>query len=203
MAHGKLCTKSAIPIFHSALLTPIPTKMSTKHKSKGKMFAEKPVSHISAKPTSKKKGMEKEKEGKIPAPAVPAESSDESSNKSDAYSSGDDSENGGVDDEGMERLMNALGEEGLAEAQRDLEILGGDDDDDEEYEGESVEGEENSDEVGSDSDDSKLEEEGAEEDEENDDGLPLDDLEDVELDADVVPRQKVEIDNEVRFPCLC
>ncbi|TFK42423.1 eukaryotic rRNA processing protein EBP2-domain-containing protein [Crucibulum laeve] len=115
-----------------------------------------------------------------------------------------DSEDEGVDEEGMARLMKALGEDGLDEfEQAQLRSLGGDSDEDEDEdkevdsEGEEVgsgdEGEE-----GSLLDEDEEEEAGSqdeEEEDEDDDGVPLDEVESV--DEDAVPRQKIEIDNKI------
>ena len=123
------------------------------------------------------------------------------------------SDDEGVDEEGMERLMEALGKDGLDEyEQAQLQMLGGEGDewetDEDALEGEVSEddevdgkedGEENSDEEVEGSDVEKAiggpndDEEGEEE--EHD--VALDDVDD-SVDEDAVPRQKIEIDNKVR-----
>ncbi|CAL1712198.1 unnamed protein product [Somion occarium] len=126
--------------------------------------------------------------------------------------SSDDEED--VDEEGMKKLMVALGEDGLDEfAQTELRALTGDEDSDEE-ESDAEEGseiaEEDVDEVDAQQSGDEDEEvqEGASEDEdeeraveserdedEEEQDIPLDEAESV--DEDVVPRQKIEIDNKI------
>ena len=127
----------------------------------------------------------------------------------------DDEENEGVDEEGMARLMKALGDDGLDEfGQAQLQSLAGDDDDspadkegededdaesdeessleiDEEDRGEKGEGSESENEGSEDGDG----DEGEEEDEGADVEVLLDDVETV--DEDAVPRQKIEVDDKV------
>jgi rRNA-processing protein EBP2 len=129
-----------------------------------------------------------------------------------------DEDDGGVDEAGMKRLMDALGEDGLDEHDlAQLQTLGSDADvtSDEDEEGEH-EGEDVSDDgseadttpltpvdldaenddlsaEGSGSDDGTGDEDGGDED--HDDAVPLDEVESV--DEDAVPRQKIEIDNQV------
>ncbi|KAK0189131.1 eukaryotic rRNA processing protein EBP2-domain-containing protein [Armillaria mellea] len=139
--------------------------------------------------SSKSKTPEKRTKGKvIAAPiVVPAESSD---------SNDEDSDNGGVDEAGMERLMKALGDKGLDEFdQAQLGALGGDDESDSEGENEDGSDEEVEGLQENDSEEDEEEEQEAGEDD-GDDGeedIALEDVEDV--DDDVVPRQKIEIDN--------
>lgn len=108
-------------------------------------------------------------------------------------SSDDESEEDDVDEEGMEKLMAALGEDGLDEfAQAELRMLAGesDEEDDSDQGSDDDEGEEDEGDV------SEAEEEGdSDENEEDDEVIPLDEAESV--DEDIVPTQKVEIDNEV------
>lgn len=112
----------------------------------------------------------------------------------------DDEENGGVTEEGMQRLMQALGDEPLDEFDNaQLESLVGDDDDDseEEAEGSDEEAVENSDaENDNEEVDSAGSEAGLDADETEEEDIALDDVE--SIDDDAVPKQKVEIDNEVR-----
>ncbi|KAK0457783.1 eukaryotic rRNA processing protein EBP2-domain-containing protein [Desarmillaria tabescens] len=101
----------------------------------------------------------------------------------------------------MERLMKALGDEGLDEFdQAQLGALGGEEESDSEGEGENGSDEEDAESIGG---EDESEEEAEEQDEDEDDAEEDEDdaeeevaLEDVEdVDDDVVPRQKVEIDN--------
>ncbi|KAJ3747601.1 eukaryotic rRNA processing protein EBP2-domain-containing protein [Lentinula detonsa] len=110
--------------------------------------------------------------------------------------SGDD--DGGIDEEGMERLMKALGDDGLDEfEQAQLEVaLDGADSESEEEDGEEDRSEEEED-----SDENEEEAEGDfdsdTEDEQEGDGQFIE-LEDIEaVIDDAVPIQKVEINNEV------
>jgi rRNA-processing protein EBP2 len=113
-----------------------------------------------------------------------------------------DSDNEGVDLEGMERLMKALGDDGLDEFdQAQLELTLGDEGDWEtDDEGEEASGSDK--EIDDDEDEGGEELETAESDVEQGDvqeDIALDDVESV--DEDTVPRQKIEIDNEVRVFC--
>jgi rRNA-processing protein EBP2 len=124
-----------------------------------------------------------------------------------------DSDNEGVDQEGMERLMKALGDDGLDDFdQAQLELALGDENDWEtDDEGDSGEagsdveplGKEIDDSEGDEDEGSEVEElEIADSDVEQDNAqedIALDDAESV--DEDAVPRQKIEIDNEVRVFC--
>ena len=120
----------------------------------------------------------------------------------DEDDSGDEED---VDEDGMNRLMEALGEDGLDDfAQEQLRALEGDeegdedeaDDDDED----AVSGEEAEEDVEG--------QDGSDEDEEAEEAgpsdempVPVDELSEEEmLDEDAIPRQKVEIDNKVRSP---
>jgi rRNA-processing protein EBP2 len=93
-----------------------------------------------------------------------------------------------VDEEGLQRLMDALGEDGLGDFERaQLHALGG--------------LSEAEDEEGSGSEEEELdaeEEEEEEEEEEKEEELALDEVDSV--DEDAVPRQKIEIDNKVSTP---
>ncbi|KAI0357566.1 eukaryotic rRNA processing [Trametes cingulata] len=102
----------------------------------------------------------------------------------------------------MERLMNALGEDGLDDFDREqLRALTGDEDEEsgEQSEGEEAEDGDSADEEGSDAE----EREGSDEDAvdrqpEDEPIIPVDELSDEEvLDEDAMPRQKVEIDNKI------
>ncbi|KAJ7050878.1 eukaryotic rRNA processing protein EBP2-domain-containing protein, partial [Mycena amicta] len=129
-----------------------------------------------------------------PAPAEPHLTDEEENvdgSGSDAGSS--QSSDDGVDEEGMERLMNALGEDGLDDFERmqlHLTLGGGDESsDDEEF---VPPQDDDSDSQSQDVDAEDLDEAlGSDEEEEED--VALDEVESV--DADAVPRQKIEIDN--------
>ncbi|KAF7422458.1 rRNA-processing protein and EBNA1-binding protein ebp2 [Pleurotus ostreatus] len=130
-----------------------------------------------------------------------------------------DSDNGGVDEKGMERLMSALGDDGLDEFDRaQLGLVAGSDSEDEDNgagsEIEEEDGEDSEEEVGdeeegeqgagvSDEDMDKAggssdgEEAGASVADDEDEEIALDELDGGELDEDVVPKQKVEIDDTV------
>jgi rRNA-processing protein EBP2 len=111
----------------------------------------------------------------------------------------DDDKDSGVDDEGLEKLMDALGEDGLNEfdlAQlRTLSgpVAGEEGSDDEE---EGSDGEEG----GEDSESAPQEEEPGEveEVEEASEGIALDDDDVDSVDQDAIPRRKVQVDNKVR-----
>ncbi|KAG5715343.1 hypothetical protein E4T56_gene7408, partial [Termitomyces sp. T112] len=144
---------------------------------------------------------------KVSKVAPPPEPADEGMEDDEGEEDEDDSGDEGVDEEGMARLMNALGEDGLDDfdrAQLNL-ALGKEDEDgsDSEEDEDSASGED-VEEVASDAEDEDKEkqevsedEEGkADEDEEEEEEDVL--LEDAEhLDEDAVPRQKIEIDNKV------
>ncbi|EFI27140.1 hypothetical protein CC1G_14965 [Coprinopsis cinerea okayama7 len=153
-----------------------------------------------------------EKASKTVPPPEPEVSDDEGEwvDEDDDEESSDD-EFDGVDEEGMERLLKALGENGLDEFdQAQLESLHGGDEDSSEGEGEEEEGDEGSEseeeeDAGSDAESekeansSKMEVEGGEGSEGEDDEeeeIALDETEDL-VDEDVIPRRKVEVDNKV------
>ncbi|KAK1231239.1 rRNA-processing protein EBP2 [Marasmius sp. AFHP31] len=158
-----------------------------------------------AKDTKKTKAKGESKKKKLPesspkvavVPVVEEDENeweDEENVEDDEQDSDSDSENGGVDEEGMERLMKALGEDGLNEF--DQAMLEDDDEDDsgdEEAEEDVEEDELDDEDVEKLSDESESEEENQEDEEEL---VALDD-EDVELEPDAVPQQKLEVDNEV------
>lgn len=146
-----------------------------------------------------------------PKPVQKPESSD-----SEEY----DSDNGGIDEKGMERLMSALGDDGLDEFDRaQLGLVAGSDaedaDDDAGLEAGEEDGEDSEEEVGDeeegeqdvgDSDEGMGEaaesssneaEADAGVDDDEDEEIALDELDGGELDEDVVPKQKVEIDDTV------
>ncbi|KAF9527502.1 eukaryotic rRNA processing protein EBP2-domain-containing protein [Crepidotus variabilis] len=130
----------------------------------------------------------------------------------DDHEEGSDSEDDGVDEEGMARLMKALGDDGLDElGQAELGALEGEEGDEDEEsecdeevlelgsdEGEEPSGEEREDESAGESIEGIPLSDGSS-DEDVEDGeqadIPLDEVSNV--DEDVVPRQKVEIDNKL------
>lgn len=139
-----------------------------------------------------------------------------------------DSDNGGVDEKGMERLMSALGDDGLDEFDRaQLGLVAGSDSEDEDNDvvgpevGEEDDGEDSEEDVGDeeegeqDADDSdegmaeatggshdqEEEEDVGDVDDDEDEEIALDELDGGELDEDVVPKQKVEIDDTVSSIC--
>ena len=112
----------------------------------------------------------------------------------------EDSDNGGVTEEGMQRLMQALGDEPLDEFDNaQLESLIGDEDEDD-SEGEEALDNSDAEFEENDDDDDEVEEAGSEveldADETEEEDIALDDVE--SIDDDAVPKQKIEIDNEVR-----
>lgn len=109
----------------------------------------------------------------------------------------DDDEGSGVDDEGLQNLARALGEDGLDEFDlAQLRTLTGAADGEEGGEGEedSSDGEED----GADTQSMSEDEEGeGEQVREAGEGIALDDDDVDSVDEDAVPRRKVEVDNEV------
>ena len=121
-------------------------------------------------------------------------------NESDASEEeSEDGENDGVDEEGLEKLMNALGEDGLDEFDlAQLRMLTGSaagEEDDSEEEGRSNDDEEdNADATHASTDEEEQEDEGKSKEEEE---IALDDEDVDSVDEDAIPRRKVEIDNKV------
>lgn len=113
----------------------------------------------------------------------------------------EDSEDEGVDEEGMQRLMKALGEDGLDDFGRaSLAALAGEEGEVEDSQSER-EDEEQDRQVLSDEEEhaepaEEDEEENAWVSDEKEEAIPLDEVD--EVDEDVVPLQKIEIDNKVR-----
>jgi rRNA-processing protein EBP2 len=107
----------------------------------------------------------------------------------------EDDENSGVDEEGLEKLMSALGEDGLDEYDlAQLRMLTG-----------PAAGEESDEEEGHDSDGEEDDVEAAsaseEEEKSGEEGeIALDDEDVGSVDQDVIPRRKVEVDNKVASP---
>ena len=121
---------------------------------------------------------------------APAPESDAKSEADGSTSTDDDEENSGVDDEGLEKLMKALGEDGLDEFDlAQLRMLSGapaDEEAEEDTDAESVpEDEESGD--------------GEEHEDEVDEGgdIALDDDDVDSVDQDAIPRRKVQVDNKV------
>ena len=164
---------------------------------------------------SKRNSKPAEKKKPLPPEPVDVSSSDDEEGW-EGEASGDESEDDGVDEVGFEKLIKALGDDGLDDYdQAHLVALAGDEDDDEESEeGEDAEEDEGLGEV-SGSEDEEIPEKGDEAEEDgsgsegagveedepsgDEDVLALDELEDVELHPDAVPRRGVKvIDNKVR-----
>jgi hypothetical protein len=148
-----------------------------------------------SKPSSTSRSSSKSAKTSTKKPPLPESSSEADEDE-------EESDDEGVDGEGMERLMKALGKDGLDEyEQAQLQMLGGEDEeewetDEEEKDGEAGEsGEEDSDEEAEGLDDENVIEGPSGEEEEQDD-IALDDVDD-SVDEDAVPRQKIEIDNKV------
>jgi len=130
---------------------------------------------------------------KLPSPVIVEEDESEDGDWVDEAKESEDedeSEDDGVDEEGMAKLMAALGDDGLDDiAQAQLNGLPGDQDGAEEDEDE---------EEGSEHEAEMLKQLSIEEDEESeDDAIPLDEISDLEVDEDAVPKQKVVINNQV------
>jgi rRNA-processing protein EBP2 len=120
---------------------------------------------------------------KSPPAAKPSPTDDDRAESEGMEEEGSGSDGEENDEEAMEKLMELLGKDGLDDLDE------GSAHDSEEEVGE-VEDEENSE------DGSEADSDGSE-DEEEEELVALDDLEDGHIDEDVVPRQKVEIDNTV------
>lgn len=161
---------------------------------------------VSPKSKSKKES-KKSKAAAVKAPVeVPETASDEDDEDwEDEEEDVEDDEDDGVDEEGMKKLMKALGEGGLDDVgQMQLDALEGEEEESEE------EGSEDEDKEGSEDDeDEDVEEDeissvkigktpvSAEaEDEDDEDQIALEDAESV--DEDAVPHQKITLDNKVR-----
>ena len=128
-----------------------------------------------------------------PAPSHEPDANGFDESRDDDEEENEEDEDSGVDDEGLEKLMNALGEDGLSEFDlAQLRMLSG-----------SVAGEEGSDgeEDSSDGEEDGADAEPQEEAEEADEGIALDDEDVDSVDQDAIPRRKVQVDNKVRhFP---
>jgi rRNA-processing protein EBP2 len=142
----------------------------------------------------------------VPRSPSPAPVHSEEDEEGD-YQDTDDSEDDGVDEEGMARLMQALGENGLDDMGRvQLEALaagsGSENGGEEGLDGENVidsEGSEvegsGADEVGQLSDESSDDQEGEQAEPHESHDIAMDDASSV--DEDAIPHQKVELDNKV------
>jgi rRNA-processing protein EBP2 len=126
-------------------------------------------------------------EQKLPklAESPPTDNSDSSESESD--------EGSGVDEEGLEKLVRALGEDGLDEFDlTQLRMLAGSPVGEEE-DGEEEEGaDDNADST------TGSEEEKQADGEEAEEGIALDDEDVGSVDEDAIPRRKIEVDNKVR-----
>lgn len=133
----------------------------------------------------------KKKLVQVPKPAPPPDSDASESDES----LDDDDENSGVDDEGLEKLVKALGEDGLDEFDlAQLRMLSGaaaDEDESDEEHGEEAQDDANAESVRED------EEHRDGEDEEEGEEIALDDDDIDSVDRDVIPRRKVQVDNTV------
>lgn len=187
--------KSAI-MARSKIFAPRRTQASSSKPSKNDVANQKAASVSPAKkPTPKKAKIQLERNSPPP---------DSDSGSEDADSDEEEGD-GGVDEEGMKKLIEALGDDGLDEmggallnalqaedAEDSDEVEGEDEDSDEDEEGNEVEegaeeavGEENASE----------DEDEKDEDEDEDEEVALDDVSSV--DEDAVPMQKITVNNEV------
>ncbi|CDO69887.1 hypothetical protein BN946_scf184884.g46 [Trametes cinnabarina] len=169
--------------------------------------------------SAKAKGKTPEKPNKMQLRAASdSDDTEEEVDELDGSQSGDaESDNSGeedVDEEGMEKLMQALGEDGLDDFDREqLRALTGDEDEesgseDGDAQGSDVNGAEGSESEGDVGDDDDASEDADEDVDEAKEGearqpdeeplIPVDELSDEDaLDEDAMPRQKVEIDNKI------
>lgn len=184
----------------SLLLPAMPAKLKEKMPRNTPKYA-KPQGKSPAKPTTLQKRAADESdeldESEEEVDELDAKQEGEGTSGSEGEEEGesgedDSDENEDVDQEGMERLMKALGEDGLDDfAQEQLRALAGSDDEEsDEEEDEDVD----EDPGGEDADDA------ANAGPSEVVAIPVDELSDDEyLDEDAMPRQKVEIDNKVRL----
>jgi rRNA-processing protein EBP2 len=135
--------------------------------------------------TSKKKLVSRSKDEDVKSDRKPVPPPELDASEADG-STHDDDENSGVDDEGLEKLMKALGEDGLDEFDlAQLRMLSG------AAAGEETEDDANAEGVPED------EEPGDEEEEEEGEEIALDDDDVDSVDQDAIPRRKVQVDNKV------
>jgi rRNA-processing protein EBP2 len=147
-----------------------------------------PTKSSDHRPKAEKKIRPEQKLPKLVEPP-PMDNSDVSESEGD--------EGSGVDDEGLEKLVRALGEDGLDEFDRtQLRMLVGspvgeeeeeEEDDDADHHAESTTG---------------SEEEKQADGEEAEEGIALDDEDIDSVDEDAIPRRKIEVDNKVRVLLL-
>ncbi|KAJ2934764.1 hypothetical protein H1R20_g2353, partial [Candolleomyces eurysporus] len=194
----------------------VPEKSKSKDKGKGKAKAVEPEP-IFVSPDEDEDEWEDEDE--LDEDEAMAAASSDQEPASDSEEDDEDDDDDGVDEEGMERLLKALGEDGLDDFDKaQIMALNGTDSDEEEDSGEEgsededveQEGASDEEEDQSGSEEEEDEEENAakpakskmapqaadDEDEEDDEAIPLDEADD-SVDEDAVPRRKVEIDNKV------
>lgn len=171
-----------------------------------------PSSPAATTPSLKKKSSASKSKAAVSkiVPALAAvELSKDSDDDSASESDEDDDETGGVDEQGMKRLMDLLGDDGLDEfGAAQLDALNGADSEaessgsggDSDSESDSDLGLHDGETVGVSSVDedavSDDEDEGWEDEEDEDEEIALDE-DDVSVDEDTVPKQKVVIDNKV------
>ena len=136
-------------------------------------------------PKAEKKTRPEQKLPKLVEPS-PTDNSDSSESGSD--------EGSGVDEEGLEKLVRALGEDGLDEFDlTQLRMLAGP------PVGEEEDGEESSEDADDNADSTTGSEEEKQADgEEAEEGIALDDEDVGSVDEDAIPCRKIEVDNKVR-----
>jgi rRNA-processing protein EBP2 len=123
---------------------------------------------------------------------APAPESDAKSEADGSTSTDDDDENSGVDDEGLEKLMKALGEDGLDEFDlAQLRMLSG------APAGEEAEEDTDAESVPEDEESGDGEEEEEVGEGEGEEDIALDDDDVHSVDQDAIPRRKVQVDNKV------
>ena len=130
-------------------------------------------------------GVKSDRNPKLVQVAKPAPSPESDASEADG-STDDDDENSGVDDEGLEKLVKALGEDGLDEFDlAQLRMLSG-----------AAASEESEDDASA---ESVPEDEEPEDDDEEGEGeeIALDDDDVDSVDQDAIPRRKVQVDNKV------
>jgi rRNA-processing protein EBP2 len=139
---------------------------------------------VTSKKSVSRPGDEDVKSDRKPAPPPESDASEADE------SLDDDDENSGVDDEGLEKLMELLGEDGLDEFDlAQLRMLSG-----------AAAGEEAEDDASAErelEDEEHGDEEEEEEEEDDDEEIALDDDDVGSVDQDAIPRRKVQVDNEV------
>lgn len=174
------------------------SKPSTSRFKPKKKYVETPANEKSKgpEPTEKfSKTKSKEKGKAIEKVLSPSPSHSEIAGESE------DSEDEGIDEEGMARLMEALGEDGLDELGRaQLEALPGEsrskEEDEESEAGFGDQEVDNVDETGALSDQSSEDDQEDESEEAYLQQMPIDEA--ASVDEDAIPHQKLEIDNKVR-----